>query len=348
MQNGIKTLLLFFTLIALLGCSRLPSISSKGRLNTIAFYNTGNFFDIKDDPKTEDDAFTPTGDMAWTEERYQTKLKQIAQVIGGMGDEGGPAVIGLGEIENKQVLEDLVNASPLRRLNMGIIHHDMPDEQGLDVALLYQPKHFKPTFTDVIKIKFDEKNFTSRDILQVKGELRGELVTFYVVHWPEPARSRSGKINDSRLRNAAATLRRQINEQQVVDENIKVIVLGDFETEPKSPVMQDVLKATGRPNPTFKDELFNTFYLPYVNGFGSYANRGDLQMPDQILVSKSLVNGEAGLQYVRGSVTIYDPGDIKFLYGKYKDTPIRTYSGNLYIGGYSDHFPVYIQVRKER
>ncbi|GAA4430835.1 endonuclease [Pontibacter saemangeumensis] len=348
MRNGIKTLLLFFTLSTLWGCSRLPSISSKGRLNTIAFYNTGNLFDAKDDPKTADDAFTPTGDMAWTEERYQTKVKQIAQVISGIGGEGGPAVVGLSEIENKQVLEDLVATSSLRRYNFGIIHYDMPDAQGLDVALLYQPKHFKPTHTETIKIDFEDKGFSSRDILQVKGELRGELVTIYVVHWPEPSRTRAGKVNDSRLRSAAAALRKKINEQQVADENMKVIVLGDFETEPAAPVMQEVLKATGRPNPYYKEELFNTLYLPHVNGQGSYANRGDMQMPDQILISKSLLNGNTGLQYVRGSAAIYDPEDIKFLFGRYRDTPIRTYSGNLYIGGYSDHFPVYIQVRKER
>lgn len=259
MRNGIKTLLLFFTLSTLLSCSRLPSISSKGKLSTIAFYNTGNLFDARDNPKTADDAFTPTGDKAWTEERYETKLKHIAQVIGGLGGEGGPAVIGLSEIENKQVLEDLVNTSPLRRANFGIIHYDMPDEQGLDVALLYQPKHFKPTYTEAIKINFKENGFTSRDILQVKGELRGELVTLYVVHWPEPARSRSGKMNDSRLRNAAAALRRQINEQQVADESTKIIVLGDFETEPKTPVMQEVLKATGRQTLTTRKNCLTHF-----------------------------------------------------------------------------------------
>lgn len=348
MRNGIKTLLLFFTLSVLLGCSRLPSISSKGRLNTIAFYNTGGLFDAKDDDQTNDDAFTPEGDRAWTEERYQTKMKNIAKVISGLGDADGPAVIGLGEVENKQVLEDLVSSAPLRRANYGIVHHDMPDEQGLDVALLYQPKHFKPTFTEAIKIDFDKEGFASRDILQVKGELRGELVTFYVVHWPESVKSRAGKKDESLLRNAATSLRQQIAAQQLADENTKIIVLGDFSTEPDSPVMEEVLKATGRPNPYYKEELYNAFYLPHVSGFGSYASLGEMQMPDQILISKSLLNGETGLQYVQGSAAVYDPEEIKYLYGRYRDTPIKTFSGDTYLGGYSDHFPVYIQVRKEK
>ncbi|WP_161888141.1 endonuclease/exonuclease/phosphatase family protein [Pontibacter russatus] len=348
MQHGIKTLFLLFTLSTLLACSRLPTISSKGRLQTIAFYNTGNFFDTTNDPQTNDDAYTPTGARAWTAERYQTKLKHIARVISGIGGSDGPAVIGLGEIESRQVLEDLVNAAPLRRAGYGIIHQDMPDAQGLDVALLYQPKLFKPTQTETFRIDFGEKGFASRDVLQVKGELRGEPVTIYVVHWPEPAGSKAKKAEENRLRKAATVLRQQIDKQQTADENVKIVVLGDFGTEPRTPVMQEVLKATGRPNPSYKEELFNTHFLPYVNGLGSYANRNDLQMPDQILISKALLNGEAGLQYVRGSAAVHDPEEIKFLFGKYKDTPIRTYSGDIYIGGYSDHFPVYIQVRKER
>jgi len=124
-------------------------------------------------------------------------------------------------------------------------------------------------------------------------------------------------------------------------------VLGDFDTEPNTDVMQKVLKATGRPNPYYNQEVFNTFYVPYVSGMGSYFSRGDFRMPDQILISKSLVNGQ-GLEYVRGSAIIYNPEKIKFLYGKYKNTPLATFSGSTYFGGYSDHFPVYIQVRKVR
>jgi len=348
MHHGIKTLFFFFTLSSLLGCSRLPTVTTKAKLHTIAFYNTEDLFDTKDDPKTNDDAYTPTGAKTWTEERYETKLKHIANVVGGIGGENGPAVIGLSEVENKQVLEELVNTAPLRKLKLNIIHHDSPDAQGLDVALLYQPKHFKPTNTQTIEIDYKEKGFASPDILQVNGELRGELVTFYVVQWPSPMVNRAGKANDSRLRAAATSLRQQINKQQAADENIKIIVLGDFAAEPRAAVMQDDLKASGRPDPSYKEELFNTHYLPFVNNFGSYGSRAQLEMPDQVLISKSLLNGETGLQYVRGSASVYDPEESKYLYGRYKDTPIRTYSENLYIGGYSDHFPVYIQVRREK
>ena len=246
------------------------------------------------------------------------------------------------------MVEELIKTPPLKKYNYGIIHYDMQDNEGSDVALIYQPKHFKPTHTEAIKVDFKEKNYSSRDILQVKGQLRGELVTIYVNHWPPRSRTRKGRSDDSRLRSAATALRREINKQQATDPDAKIIVLGDFDAEPNAAVMKEVLKANGRPNPYYKEELFNTHYLPFVSGQGTYVGRGGIQMLDQVLVSKSLLNNEEGLQYVYGSEGVYNPENIKFLFGKYKDTPSGTFSGNRYLGGYSDHFPVYIQLRKKK
>lgn len=348
MHHGFKTLLLFFTLLTLLGCSRLPLSSKKGKLYTVAFYNTEKFYDASNDPAKYDDAFTSDGTMKWTQERYQSKLKNIAAVISGIGGEGGPAILGLSEIENRKVLEDLVNTASLRKLGYNIIHQEMNDASGLDVALLYKPKIFKPTSTQYIKIDFREKGYTSRDILQVKGELRGELVTIYVNHWPPAARTRRGRPDDGRWRAAATTLRRELDKQQAADPDTRIIVMGDFDAEPRSSVMQQNLKATGRPNPAFNKELFNTHYMAYVNGLGSYYNRGDFEMLDQVMISKSLIDERGSLEYVRGSAKIYNPTSIKYTLGKYKGAPRSTFNGQLYLGGYSDHFPVFIQLRKAK
>lgn len=347
MRHGFKTICLFFTILTLAGCSKLPITSKKGKLHTIAFYNTEKLFDTKDNPETNDDPFTPDGEMKWTDERYQTKLNNVAEVIAGIGGDDGPAIIGLAEIENRQVLDDLLATSPLRKLGYNVIHEELDGEQGLDIALLYKPKVFKPTSTQYLKINFKEKRFTSRDILQVKGELQGELVTVYVNHWPRN-RTRRGRQDESRLQAAAATLRQEINKQQKADPNAKIIVLGDFDTEPRSSVMQQTLKATGRPNPAFNEELFNTHYISFVNGMGSYVYRGDFQMLDQIMVSKAMIDPQEGLEYVKGSAKIYDPVTIKYTLGKFKEAPKSTYSGTVYLGGYSDHFPVFIQVRRVR
>lgn len=344
MRYGIKTFFILFSLTILSGCASLTSSTKKTKLYTVAFYNTEKLYDTENDPKVDDDGFTPEGIMQWDQDRYKTKIRNIAKVIETIGGKEGPAVIGLCEIENRRVLEDLVNSSPLRKRRYNIIHHDSPDPEGLDVALLYNPKAFKPSSHTNLPVQFSEKGFASRDILQVKGTLAGEAVTIYVTHWPEDRGSAT--LGTARRREAAATLRSHIDAQQKVDKNAKIIVLGDFTDEPKSTNMEKVLKATGRPDPAYQDELFNTFYLWFVQGRGSFHTRNDNKMRDQILISKSLLDTRSGLHYAHGSAFIHDPEFAKFTFGRYKDTPRQTWSGTLYMGGYSDHFPVYIKLQQ--
>ena len=346
MRHGIKTLLLIFTLNALVGCSRVFTPSSTGKLHTIAFYNAQNLFDTVDDPNKDDDAFTPAGTMKWDQEKYNRKIQKLAGTIAPIGGGNGPTIIGLTEIENKLVLQDLVKSPELRKMKYEYIHFDMADPQGLDLAILYKPGALKVETQRSIKINYGG-NYTSKDILQVNGKLQGQPVTIFLNHWPARAANRRGRQDDSRLRTAAATLRTEINAIQATNPNANIIVMGDFDAEPRTNVMEKELIATGRPNPYYKNELFNTFYMHYVNGLGSYYSRGDFKMLDQILVSKSLIEG-GSLEYVRGSANIYDPEELKFLYGKYKGTPLPTYSGNTYFGGPSDHFPVFIKVRKSK
>ena len=346
MRYGIKTLFFLFSLTILSGCASLTSSIKKPKLYTIAFYNTEKLYDTQNDPNTDDDGFTADGVMQWDQERYATKIKHIAAVIETIGGKNGPDIIGLCEVENRQVLDDLVRASPLRKRRYGIIHHDSPDPEGLDVAMLYNPKVFKPTSQTNLPIKFSERGFTSRGILQVKGTLAGEPVTVYVNHWPEDRGSAA--LGAARRRDAAAALRRQLDAQQKADRNAKIIVLGDFADEPNAASVEEVLKASGRPDPAYPDELFNTFYLWYVQGKGSFHTRNDNKMRDQIMVSKSMVNAPNGLHYVHGSAQIHDPEFAKFTFGRYKDTPRKTWSHTLYLGGYSDHFPVYIKLQQAK
>jgi hypothetical protein len=202
MRYGIKTFFFLFSLTILSGCASLTSSTKKPKLHTVAFYNTEKLYDTVNDPKVDDDGFTPEGVMKWDEERYKTKIKNIAKVIETIGGKDGPAILGLCEIENRKVLEDLVNTSPIRKRRYGIIHYDSPDPEGMDVAMLYNPKVFKPTAHTNLPIKFSEKGFTSRDILEVKGTLAGEPVTVYVNHWPEDRGSAA--LGTARRRDAAA------------------------------------------------------------------------------------------------------------------------------------------------
>ncbi|WP_242918117.1 endonuclease/exonuclease/phosphatase family protein [Pontibacter liquoris] len=349
MHYGIKTLFLFFTIILLAGCAKVPlstfNLSKKGKPQTIAFYNTEKLYDTINDPNTDDDPFLPEGELNWTQEKYARKIANIAGVIREIGGGNGPEVIGLAEVENVQVVQDLVNSNELRKSKYSIIHVNLPGEQGLDIALLYKPRAFKPTSQQIIKIDNGRSQPSSGGILQVNGELQGEPVTLFINHWP--ARMRRNTQEDSNLRAAALALRKEITALQVANKDARIIVMGDFDAEPAAPVIKDVLKATGRPNPYYNKELFNTFYMAFVNGQGSFYSRGDFMMLDQIMISKSLIDGR-GLEYIRGSEHIYNPEKIKFLYGKYKNTPRGTFSGTTYFGGYSDHFPIYIQVRESK
>ncbi len=340
MRYGIKTLFTLFTLISLGGCATLTPSSKK--TYTVGFYNLEKLYDAKDNTKNKD--YTADGTMQWTEERYKQKLSNLAKAISSIGGKNGPAVLGITEAESEAVLQELVNTSPLKKKKLGIIHSESGDPLGLDVALLYNPRQFKISLQKAIKIDYPG-NFTGKDILQVKGTLSGEPVTIYVNHWPPNyGNARQGERN---RRVAAAKLREMIDTDLKADPNAHIIVMGDFDEEPKSEILHDILKANGRPDPSYKDELFNTFYINYVQGLGSYYRRGDFIMLDQIMISKGLLNTK-GLEFVRGSAQIHDPEFMKYTFGKYKNTPRTTYNGTTYIGGFSDHFPVYIQLHLKK
>ncbi|TXK47581.1 hypothetical protein FVR03_09320 [Pontibacter qinzhouensis] len=309
---------------------------------TIAFYNLENLYDTENDPAIKDDAFAPGGTHNWTEERYKAKLNDLANTIASMGDKGGPAVLGVAEVENKQVLEDLIKTSALRDNKYEIIHYDSPDASGLDVALLYKPRHFQPTAHASLPIGFAEANYQTTGILQVKGLLRNEPVTLYINYWPNG--TGSTRIRESRKRAAAITLRQEINEQQKIDKDAKIIVMGNFAVDPSADVLEQALLATGRPDPLYNQELFNAFYMHHINKKGSSFYRGSFQMQDQIMISKSWIGG-TGLQFVRGSATIHQPENLKHTFGKYKNTPRKTYAGATYQGGTSSHFPIYLKVQ---
>ena len=341
MRYGIKTLLTLFTLFALAGCTRI--LPQADKTYVVGFYNLEKLYDAKANARNMD--YTPDGVMQWNSIRYEQKLKNLAEAIVTIGGKNGPAILGVTEAESKKVLEDLVHTPPLKKKKFAIIHFESEDPLGLDVAMLYNPKLFKPSYQKVIRVEYPQRNFKGKDILQVKGELAGEYVTVYVNHWPANyGNERQGQRN---RRAAAARLRKQIDADLKENPDANILVLGDFDEEPKSAILQQVLKANGRPNPNYRDELFNTFYTNYVQGLGSFYKRGDFKMLDQVLVSKGLLDRK-GLEYVMGSAHIHNPEFLKYTFGKYKNTPRTTYNGTTYIGGYSDHFPVFIRLRKEK
>jgi predicted extracellular nuclease len=310
-----------------------------------AFYNVENLFDTEDDPKIDDSEFLPTAKSQWTPERYQKKLEHLAQVIAAMSF---PAAIGVCEVENARVLQDLVAQPALKAQGYNFVHYDSPDERGIDVALLYKPSVLSVKSSEPLKVQFTGKDAgdKTRDILRVNASLKGGYaVTFYVNHWP----SRRGGEAESvaRRKDAAMTVRQNVDALFKEDADTKVVILGDLNDEPENESIQTTLGATAY-NPMSKilpptDALYDLAALPKQRGLGSYYYNNGWSMLDHIIVNGALLNGTS--IRVDAEETIFKQDFMLFKDPKTGDgRPNRTYSGPKYHGGYSDHLPVLVKV----
>ena len=314
----------------------------------VAFYNLENLFDTIDDPNVDDVEFTPKGPSQWNSKRYYTKLSHLAEVISQIGDEytkNGPVFIGVSEVENRQVVEDLAYTPPLKALGYDIVHFDSPDKRGIDVALLYQPKLFQVKSTKIHTLKMPGiPDFYTRDILQVDGLLDGELVHVLVNHWP----SRSGgEIESAPKRDAAADL--CLSAVQAIykgEPGARIIIMGDLNDDPVDESLMKHLKVKTKPENVKPGDLFDPMWQLFRDGVGSLAYRDSWNLFDQIIVSSALMDKKSdGYRYLKAKVF-----NKKFLVqkdGAYEGYPFRTYAGGVYTGGYSDHFPVYLFLVKE-
>lgn len=357
-----------FFLLFLFGTSVLFSQSKKYKIHTVAFYNFENFYDTVDDAFTNDDEWTPNGAQHWTTEKYQQKLKNLARVLSEIGtpdNSNAPTLIGGAEIENRAVLEDLIKEPKLQPLDLGIIHFDSPDKRGIDVALLYQKKYFRPTsysnipliiyrkeipkkeeeteiLDDEIEIKKENKNrvFT-RDQLLVSGFLEDEEIHIIVNHWP----SRSGGEKATSLfREAAGKLNRKIIDSlQRINPQAKVLTMGDFNDGPFNKSIKEGLGAKGTKSEIAEFGVFNPFEDLANKGLGTIAYRDSWNIFDQIIMTKSLIKSDFSTFNFWKSGIFSRPYLIQNS-GQYKGYPLRN---TLTEAGFSDHFPVYIYLIKE-
>ena len=319
------------------------------RIRTIAFYNLENLFDIENDTLIFDDDRTPEGKDHWTLERYNTKLDHLSQVLSEIGSstsKTSPDIIGICEVENRRVVEDLIHHPNLISKGYGIVHYDSPDERGIDVALLYKKSVFLPTSSAshrLLLINDDgERNYT-RDQLIVGGLLDDEQLFFMVNHWP----SRSGgEARSKPNRMAAAKLsRRIIDSVQRLDADAKIISMGDFNDDPNNDSFKKILKTIGKPNQLEGQSLYNPMEKLYKQGIGSLAYRDKWNLFDQIFFTENLLHPEEG-KYKFWKTKVFNAPYLISKKGQYKGYPQRTYAGGSYTGGYSDHFPVYMYLIK--
>lgn len=318
-------------------------------VNTIAFYNVENLFDTINDPKTWDDDRTPKGKDKWTSIIYKKKLNNIAKVIADIGFDltnQAPSIIGLCEIENRRVLEDLIKTESLIKEDYQIIHYDSPDERGIDVAMLFKQNRFKlsssKTYPLYLKRKDGSRDYT-RDHLLVSGFLDKDPIHFIINHWPsrsggqmrsEPSRILAGKVNKKII-------------DSILQSNPKanIISMGDFNDNPSDKSIKPILNTTFKKSKIKEGQLFNPMEELYRKGYGSYRYRDKWDMIDQFFLSKNLVDNKNGLFFLKASVF-----NKKYLInpsGKYEGYPFKSFAGGKFLNGYSDHFPIYLYLAKE-
>lgn len=344
-----------FMILRLFICLLLPlsifcQSEKKYKLRCVAFYNVENLFDTKNDSLIFDDDRTPKGAYKWNEKRYGKKIANISKVISKIGGEihtSPPDVIGLCEIENRNVLNDLVGHPNLRMYDYGILHFDSPDHRGIDVALLYQKSSFLPTaFVSrrlLIKDELGNRKYT-RDQLVVEGILDNETFYFLVNHWPS-RRGGEQKSRPNRLK--AAQLNKQIIDSlRYLNPDSKIISMGDFNDDPKNASFRKVLKTKGNVRVLDSLDLYNPSEELYKKGLGSLAYRDKWNLFDQFYMTSNLTEKSKG--YFLWKTALYTPNFLRTPNGKYIGYPFRTYSGTNYIGGYSDHFPIYLFLIREQ
>ncbi len=320
----------------------------KVRLACIGFYNLENLFDTINDPTINDEDFLPEGSYQWTSERYFEKLDNLSFVIDQIGNKYNnlrPVILGVSEIENITVLEDLVNTKLLKPLDYGIVHYDSPDRRGVDVALIYQKSKFTVLSSASYRLTIpDKEDFYTRDQLLVTGILYEDTLNIIVNHWPS---RRGGAKTSAPLRNAAADLNRHIVDSILrINPNAKIIVMGDFNDDPDDKSVFHHLRAIGNKSKLQEGDLFNTMWDLYKNGIGSLAYRGKWNLFDQIIVSQGLLDNDKE-SWELHTAHVFNENFLISQEGRWAGYPYRTYSGGSYIGGYSDHLPTYIILVKK-
>lgn len=340
-----KKNLLFVILFIAFSFSYAQKLEKGNNYNlvVVAFWNIENLYDTINDPKKIDEEFLPDGTNLWNTSRYLKKLDHLAEVIKQLGAEytpDGPAVIGMCEVENINVLRDLAKQAKIANRNYQPILIEGPDARGVDPALMYNPKYFKPEKWVAYPITLvTDPKYKTRDILVVSGKLLGEPFVFLVNHWP----SRRGGEEASRPnRIAAAKVARHIADSIMsTSPETKIMIMGDYNDDSVNESIKKYIRTYDDLKKNREDEFFNPMEKLYKKGFGTLAYQDQWNLFDQILLNKPLLpSNYSTLQYL--NVKIFNKPFVRNDFGNFKGYPFRTIVGGNYQGGYSDHFSVYV------
>ncbi len=312
----------------------------------LGFWNVENLFDTVNDPYKLDEEFTPGGTYAWDDERYRHKLQRLSEVISQIGREHSPhglSLLGMCEVENERVLEDLVNMPLLARHNFKYVLIEGPDARGIDPCLLYNPAYFTLHNASSHRVGLSDTSHSTRDVLLAEGEFGGEKMAVIVCHWPS---RRGGELASRRNRVAAAIVVKRLCDN-VLRKNAgtKIVIMGDLNDDPVSYSVRDILGAKPQTLNIRPAMLYNTMAPLYLKGVGTLAWNDSWNLFDQIILNGSWLKGK-GWQFEEAYV--FNRPFLVNEQGNFRGYPFRTFSGGIYTAGYSDHFPSFITITRSK
>jgi len=310
----------------------------------VMFYNVENLYDTVNDPKIDDEEFLPGSESNWTPERLTSKLNHIAEVINALGKEQLPDVVGFAEIENRRVLDYLLTTTDLKKNGYSIIHFDSPDKRGIDVGLIYRTSRFSVVKSTIYPVIFSgDMDKPTRDILYVKGNLPNKApLHIFVNHWP--SRSGGEAETEAKRLQAAKTVKRVCDSIQFNDKDANILLVGDFNDYPDNKSMTEILKASGDTT-NLSSGLFNLMAWQKGGENGSHQYKGEWGFLDQVILSQSIMKGNQHIKTWFSQAHVFKPDFLIEKNEKFNNyQPKRTYGGKKYLGGYSDHLPVYVDL----
>ncbi len=321
----------------------------KYHVAVVGFYNLENFFDTIQDLNKNDHDFLPNGPYHYTSEVYHDKVHHLATVISQIGTEFTPdglALMGCAEVENITVLQDLVHDPLLVSRQYAIVHHDSPDVRGIDVGLIYNPKYFTPKYSAPLFVPLpdeDGRPHYTRDVLYVFGLFNGEPIHVFVNHWPSRRGGEEASAPNRAI--AAGVCKHAIDSIIKLNRDAKIILVGDLNDDPVSPSVAKVLGAKGDLKDIQRGDMYNPWTDFFKKGIGTLAYNDSWNLFDQVMLSSGWLNKDQKGFFFKEAKIFSKPWMVQQS-GRYKDYPKRTYDFNKYIGGYSDHFPTYVELLK--
>lgn len=319
--------------------------NSKQNNVRLMFYNVENLFDIYNDSLKADDEFLPGGLRRWNHTRYINKLNSIYKTIIAAGDWEPPAIVAFCEIENRRVLDDLINLTYLSKYNYGIIHEESPDERGIDVCFIFRKDIVHVlSYSSLIPFSFSQNSFKTRSVLYAKCAISTDTVHLMINHWPS---RRGGVLAAGDKRMAVSQMVRSVSDSlyQVTSGMAKIIIMGDFNCTPDDPVIKHLINGSDDINSRPGPKIVNLAESAVSGVSGTYNYLGAWEIIDQILVSEQLLTSMKGLSSELTGFRIFNPDFLLKEDPKYPGkTTYSTYRGYRYQGGYSDHLPVLLDL----